>query len=253
MAQGLGGERVLRFAGRPAPTGEQEHPVDRGERRVDVVRDEDHGHAPPPVPVGEELHGRLLVVQIQAEQRLVAQQDLGIADQGLGDAQALLLAPRQPPDRGVRIWPRPHQRQHLVDSAVDAARAQGGSPSVSIQTQGHEIAPAQGQVGVEGPLLRDVADRLAAAPGHPPKHLHAPAIRRLQAQERAQEGGLAAAVGAEDGQELAARHGEGEVAPEGLAAQPQGRPVEQKRGDLGHHFPRPSARRSGSSWESIHC
>ena len=108
---------------------------------------------------------------------------------------------------------------------------------MSIQAQGHEIAPAQGQVGVEGPLLRDVADRPAAAPGRPPEHLHAPAVRRLQAQERAQEGGLAAAVGAEDRQELAAGHGEGEVAPKGLAAQPQGRLIEPKRGDFGHYCP----------------
>ena len=66
--------------------------VDEGKDRVDVVRDEQDGDALGPADAADQLRDRLLVVQVEAVERLVEKQHPGAADESLGDEDPLLLA-----------------------------------------------------------------------------------------------------------------------------------------------------------------
>ena len=66
--------------------------VEERKDRVDVVRDQQHGHALPAADPADELGDRLLVVQVEALQRLVEDEHLRTADQRLRDEDPLLLA-----------------------------------------------------------------------------------------------------------------------------------------------------------------
>jgi hypothetical protein len=83
--QPLAGEDVVRRTDGPAAPDEVQHAVDEREHRVDLVGDEQHGGAELTATVVDELGDRLLVLEVEGEQRLVAQQHLGTAQQSLGD------------------------------------------------------------------------------------------------------------------------------------------------------------------------
>ena len=81
-------------------------------------------------------------------------------------------------------------------------------------------------------------------------HQDAPRVRRLEAGEEAEEGGLAAAGGAEEGQHLAAPDGEGDAVEHRVAAEALAQPVEDEERRRRH--PRPRTVRSQvaiHSWE----
>ena len=91
--------------------------------RVDVVRHEQHGGAGlAAVPVDEPDDG-LLVREVEARERLVAQQQPRIVGERLTDAQPLLLAAREQPDRVVGEVAARRRRR----SAGRRARARRGA------------------------------------------------------------------------------------------------------------------------------
>ena len=85
-------------AEREAAVREVQDAVDLAQHRVDVVRDEQHGGAGlAAVPVDEPDDG-LLVGEVEARERLVAQQQPRVVGERLADAQPLLLAAGEQPD-----------------------------------------------------------------------------------------------------------------------------------------------------------
>ena len=62
---------------------------------------EQHGDALVAGDPVEQLDDLVAAAQVEVGQRLVQQQQLGSADQGVGDQDPLLLATGQPPDPGV--------------------------------------------------------------------------------------------------------------------------------------------------------
>ena len=113
----------------------------------------------------DELADRLLVREVEREQRLVAQQHLRIADQRLRDAEPLLLAARQQPDRrvGVALARRPTGSPSSTRARLARVTERQPAP-VTVETEAHEIAAADRQVAVERVLLRHVADVVTPAP-----------------------------------------------------------------------------------------
>src|SRR5579863_4007018 len=79
--------------GRPAP--EIEHPVDGAEQRVQLMGAEQHGDAEPAPQRPDERDYLLFVTRVQADQRLVQQQETRLPDQRLRQQQPLPLAARQ--------------------------------------------------------------------------------------------------------------------------------------------------------------
>ena len=87
-----------------AARGEVEHPVDEREHGVDLVGDEEHGGVVRAAARVEQLGDLALVVQVEAEQRLVAQEQRRLGEQRLGDPEALLLASAEHADgRSARL------------------------------------------------------------------------------------------------------------------------------------------------------
>src|SRR5579885_1146333 len=68
-----------------AAVGEIEDPIDRVEKRIELVRGEEHGHRKLALNPPHELHDAALMVRIEADQRLIEQQTLPLAARKLGE------------------------------------------------------------------------------------------------------------------------------------------------------------------------
>lgn len=114
-AQHLGVEDLVGRADAEPAAHEVQHPVDHVEHRVDVVGDEhDRRVGLPAVPV-DQLADHALVPEVEAEERLVAEEEPRIRRQGLGHAQPLLLPAGESGDRGVGVRGGAHGVEQLVD------------------------------------------------------------------------------------------------------------------------------------------
>ena len=109
--------------------GQVEDPVDVVDDRIDLVGHEHHGALLLMALLVDEGADGLLVVQVQGQQRLVAEQHLRVGGQGLGHAQPLLLAARELPDRHLGVVGGPDEVQQLVDPAVGLGGSAAGCPS----------------------------------------------------------------------------------------------------------------------------
>ena len=90
----------------------------------------------------------LLVGEVEREQRLVAQQHRGVADQRLRHPQPLLLAAGEPSDRRVRVAARrpPTSSAASHPVAAHAPAAQPMPEAVTVEAEADEVAAAQRQV-----------------------------------------------------------------------------------------------------------
>jgi hypothetical protein len=82
------------FGRRPDPefaVHQIEHSIDQRQDRIDLVRHEQHCGVMAAPTLVDQRRDQVLVGEVEAEQRLVAQQDPRVADQSLRDPQSLLL------------------------------------------------------------------------------------------------------------------------------------------------------------------
>ena len=99
------------------PRAEIEHAVERAEQRIELVGAEQHGDAEFGCSAARSSTTRALVVRVEADQRLVEQQQPRPADQRLGQQQALPLAARdlgQRPPRQVGGADQLERPSHLA-------------------------------------------------------------------------------------------------------------------------------------------
>ena len=188
-------------------------------------------------------------MQVQAQQRLIAEQDCGIADQGLRDAQPLLLAAGQASDGSIRISGGIEAFQDAIDPLPDALRADRHAPPMAVQAKSHEIPPPDREIRVEGPLLRHVSDRGVSRPRGTPAHLNRTRAQRLEAEHHPQQRGLSHPIRADDGEKLSGRDRERHVGPDRPPTEAQRGPLEADgRGLAVDHFACPP--NAVSSWAS---
>jgi len=135
-------------------------------------------------------------------ERLVEEEDVRLEDEGAGDGDALLLA------AGKLVRPPPaHAGQaDELEIALDPLGDAGGREAPHAERVGDVVEG--GEVREEGEPLEHHADR--AAPGRDTLDggavdLDAPGGGGDEARDHAQQRGLAAARGAEDGEEAAGR------------------------------------------------
>ena len=127
------------------------------------------------------------------------------------DEDALQLAARKGADPGLGEAFGPDGRQHLVDDGLALPRREPETEPVAVDAEHHQVAGPQGDIGVEHQLLRDVAGRAAQSPPRGAGHGDPPAARPLQAEDDAQQRGLARTVGPDEPGELTRPYLEGDV------------------------------------------
>ena len=100
-------------------------PIGDLRQHAEIVRHIEHGHAEPRPQIRQQLDDLLLRRDIEAGRRFVEHDEIGLAGQRHGDADALLLAARElvriaPPDR-LRIG-QSDQPEQIVNAARPLAR-----------------------------------------------------------------------------------------------------------------------------------
>ena len=143
----------------------------------------------------------------EAERRLVEHQELGLAHQRLGDRQHLLLAARQ--DAGQRGRPLGQHGEEIVDEVVAPlflaaveARAVEAELEVGVHVLAAEQAAALGdmqQAEIDDAMRPRAGNGLAVEGDGAGR-------RPQQAGNGAQQGALAGAVAADQGDDRAGRH-----------------------------------------------
>ena len=151
----------------------------------------------------------LAQLEVQGRQRLVEQEHLGLDRQRPGDRDPLLLAARKLVDPPVAVAGQRDQLEHLLDLAV----ALGPRHAAHVEPEGDVVR--HGHQREQGEVLEDQRRRAAvgadAAQG--PAAQPDLAFGGLdEPGDHAQDRGLAAARGAEEGEELPFRDGQVDVA-----------------------------------------
>jgi hypothetical protein len=193
-----GQHAVEGVVGDEVPVAQQEQPVAAG-RLVHDVAAHDEG----PAAVGEPAEQAPQVTAqhgVEADGRLVEDEQLRLGEQGRREGDPRLLAAGQAVHSGVRGGGQ-------VDLGQDPVDAGGGRRDHLREVL--QVAP-DGQVGVHRWALRDVADALpqSGVAGWAAEDAQGPARACLHADDRAQQRRLAAAARSEQSGDLASRHGE---------------------------------------------
>ena len=183
--------------------------IGHGQRLFLVVRHHDRGDAEPPLQPADLEAQRLAHPRVERGQRLVEQEQGGLRRERAGQRHALLLAARELGGILVLVVPEPHQREELVDAAVDL-RARRAAPLEPVG----DIA-RDGEVREQRIRLED--DAVVSLGGRQPRHVAArhadePRVLALEAGDDPQERGLAAAARPEEADELAGLDGQRDVA-----------------------------------------
>src|SRR4051794_3317783 len=228
--QRLAGDDLAGRARGGAPVGHVDHPVERREDRVHVVRDHQHRDVLRAADTCDQRGDRGLVRQVEALQRLVEQQQPGAGGEGLGDEQALLLTPREEADGAVGIGGRAHELDDLGQALVLApgSRAvllrprQRNPPAGAAQAQPDEVDAAEPDLGVEVAPLGQVADEIAALARRAAGDAQAPCGQPDQPEDGLDHRRLARAVRPQDGDELPGVDAHVDPGPQGAVADPHG-------------------------------
>ena len=141
----------------------------------------------------------------QAERRLVEHDELGLAHQAAADRQHLLLAAGQRAGRLRAPLGEPREQRRARDRGSwrggAGARQHGAHLEILVTRQGRKHLPAFGDLADA-----EIADAVARPAGDVGAAKHdAAARRRLHAGDGADQRGLAGAIGADDGDDLALR------------------------------------------------
>ena len=108
----------MRCARRRPATRHVHDPIEKAEDRVDVVGDDQHGHALVPADALDEPGDAGLVRKVETVERLVEQEQRRPARQCLRDEQPLLLTARALADGPARVLRRSDELDQLVDPVL---------------------------------------------------------------------------------------------------------------------------------------
>ena len=179
---------------------EHDDPVGQPQRLVQIVGDVEGGR-PLALPKRQEiLHQQLARLGVERRQRLVQQQHGRAHGQCAGDADALAHAAGQL--LGQRLAEVP--QTHAAQAGLDALPPLGRRQRVVFEDERQVVLDAA--PGQQGEVLEDEGDRVQAAVRHRARHCDGAGAGRHDAAGDAEQGGLAAARRADDGQNLPLLH-----------------------------------------------
>ncbi|VFT48114.1 Uncharacterised protein [Pseudomonas aeruginosa] len=179
-----------------------DHLVGGAHHQVQVVGDHQHTAAVAVAQFADEAVEFGLAGDVDALHRLVEHQQLGLAQQGAGQQHALQFATGNALQRAL---------QHVRRADLAQRRQRLLAPDPGYQAEEAQYAERQGGVDVE--FLRHVAD------GQPRPSPDLADVRLEQAEHAAYQGGLAGAVGADQGDDLAGLDGQVDIAQHRLAVE----------------------------------
>ena len=173
---------------------------------------------------GERVGERLLALHVDPGGRLVEDEEVRQAGEGAGDQHPLLLPAGQRRDAVAGLLAQADRVDRVLDRGPVLAPGRQERPAPRQPARGDDLAHGGRDAGAGADPLRHEADaapvpeavergaeqpHLAAAGGHQPEH-------------GADQGRLAGAVGAEDGEHLAGPHDEVDAAQHRTAAELDG-------------------------------
>ena len=135
------GEHLLDGAGEGLAGSQIDDGIDHVQDGIDVVGDHDDGSVGgSPAGVDEGADGPLLM-QVERDQRLVAQQQLRVSDQCLPDPEPLLFPTGQVLDPAGGEGGGVDGGHHLIDRLPSRPAGQGEPEPVAVEAKADEIAP----------------------------------------------------------------------------------------------------------------
>ena len=186
-------------------------PVDQGRHLVQAVAGDDHGGAV--LALGEEVEKDAARLGVQIRRRFVEDQDLRVPAQGDADQELLLLAPGEL-DEGVTAETG-HVQPQMAGHLRHPRRIGAADPGGEGQELAHRHAQGGRQLRHEADLGQDlfaVCARVQAIQGDQ-------ALAMVFPQQTADEGGLAGAVGADEGHPVPPLDLQVDAPEDGLAAE----------------------------------
>ena len=148
--------------------------------------------------------------RVQTDGRLIEDEQLGFAKQRRGERDTGSLAARHRPHDAVRAVAKIDDREHFVDPPG----ADAENPA-----EVREIL-ARGQIAVHGRRLRHISNARPEirCARRTPEHLDPTGSNDLNTDDRADQGRLSRATRPEQARHPPRRHGDGDVAKDGVAA-----------------------------------
>ena len=198
--------------------GHEQDAVGEQDGLVDVVGDHERG-----LP-GVADQAQHLVLQgaagegVERAEGLVHQEEGGLDGQGAGDADALLHAARELGRLAVGGVAQADEVEHLVGVVLDL----GAGPVLVAAADGEGDVALGGEPGEQGVGLEDDGAVERRAGDLVAVHDDDAGVRRLEAGEDVEDGGLAAAGVADEGDELAALDAEPDVAEDDAGCRSRG-------------------------------
>ena len=180
--------------------------------------------------------------RVHARGWLVQEQDLGVVDEGAGQAQALLLAAGEDPGRRARQLVEMDQGEHL-----DGAGAGGVGVHPLGGGEGQEdLGAGQGVPGAEGVGHPAHGAMDLARLGHwvQARHPDRPVVRGQEGRKHEQQCGLTGAVGADQAGDGAAGHRHVQLVHRRRLTEETG-----ELGDFNAHAARLRRRRGAGGWK----
>ncbi|MNT02284.1 hypothetical protein D3C72_1367750 [compost metagenome] len=199
LAGGAGVDLLRRAALDDGSLVHQEDPIRQGERLLLIVGHEDGGEFKALLDLADLLAQAAADAGIQRRERLVQQQDPRPYHQSAGQRHPLALTAGELPRIAALEAGQLHQRQRLLHAGRQLTPRLG----LHLEAEG-DVVPHR-HVGEERIALEHHADAplLGRLPGDVlTGHPHLTAIHRSEPGQRPQQGGLAAAGGAEQGHQL---------------------------------------------------
>ena len=174
-----------------------EDEIDRIEQRIDLMRAKQHRRMATRGDALDRLDDTTLVARIEADQRLVEQQQRRIAQQRLREQNPLPLTAGEAVDRTRREVGRADFGERRARHAPLRPRSERPAPLAAAERAQHEIETGQAELRGAAPELRHVADARMAAPRRRAEHADLPAARGHETEDRAKQRRLAGSVGPE--------------------------------------------------------
>ena len=244
------GNDLVHRAERRVPVAEVQHPVERAEQRIQLVRAEQHGDPQLPLQLAHQLHHALLMRRVETDERLVEEQQAWLAEQRLREQQSLALPARELGERAPGKRARADAIERRGDVAPRGSSRDRHTEPMSVDGARDEIPSAQPAWRNVASDLGQVADRRVAAHGRPAEHADLAAHRRDEPEDGAHEGRLARAVRPQHADEFRIAHREIHLVQE---PPPADRERDAAEFDRAQGRAPDRARSSESSSESSHC
>src|SRR6478609_2618363 len=180
----------------------------------DVMVDPDHGAAGPCVVPDRSLENSL-AGQIQSRHGFIEDQQGRFRDHGLGEEHALAFPAREAAEPGALLAVQSHAIQRCFDEPAPQAR-HTKEDGPALRGHGHEVHHRDRQALVEVQRLRHVAGHTSVLP----VDVDAAGVWHLPDQ-RTDQRGLAAAIGADDAVDAARADGKADVLEDARVAKRQ--------------------------------